>query len=175
MNNIFKSQVGLAAFIAVCLGLTACSGEIIPRDATNPEKAHAVSLKMEKKRIKRFNCTGDLTSDRVEVVKAPTELMEIHPNYSGWTSSNISSSDFQNRKTGASAPSVVDYVKFTVDHGNGYFNMKVADGVNEIRYRFAFKTGEVEEGSRYINVTYSEELLPGVDEVRPTLQECAPH
>lgn len=168
-----KFLIQVVSVAAVAVLLSACSGEVIPRSATSPAAAHTVALEMHKQEVRRYDCNGFLTSNNVEVVKAPVELMEIHPQRPSWTYGTIASSSFSNPQTASSPNLIYDKVKFTIDHGEGYFNMRVDSGINEIRYMFRFTDGSLETGSRFINVNYFERLLGGFTEVRPSLEDCA--
>ena len=47
---------------------------------------------------------------------------------------------------------IVSETMFTIDHGNGFLNMRVATGINEIKYSFTFTDGVIENGSRFIKM-----------------------
>lgn len=152
--------------------LSACTGQNIPQDATTPDKAASVSLELDKKHVRRYDCDGNLVSDQIETVSSPTALMNLHPTRPTSVSYSISGSSFTDLETSSSPAMITDNVEFWIDHGNGALGMHVITGMNEIQYRFSFSDGNVETGSRFIRVNYTEKLLPGIDEDRPSPESC---
>lgn len=159
-------KLSLATF---ALSLTACSANLIGANANRPDKAQDVGLYAEQQEVKRYDCKGLLVSDKIETTHTPTMLVQIVPNSGG----SISNSSFTNLRNNSSPSQIGSFTKFTIDHSPGFFNMHVLDGVNEISYKFTFSDGRIEQGSRFINVSYSYALKPGYSEYRPTPQECA--
>lgn len=151
---------------------TACTGNVISPNATTPQTAQAVSLETQEQEVKRYDCNGNLTSDQLEVIQAPTELMAIQPTKANWTPSMIATSSFMDLQTGQSAPLIIGGTTFTIDHGNGALNMEVKGGLNQINYTFSFTDGTTEVGSRFINVSWDEKILSGFLTYRPDPTSC---
>ncbi|HVK62407.1 MAG TPA: hypothetical protein VM432_12690 [Bdellovibrionales bacterium] len=167
-----KSVLTISALLLCAWNLTACSGQVISEDATTPEKASTVVIEKHDQRVKRYNCDGNLISDKIEEVKPPRVMIEIHPKRSDWSYETISYSQFKNVKTGDDFATIYDGVKFVIDYNPGYYNLHVNKGLNEIKYRFDFTDGETESGSRFIDVHLQTERLDGIYEVRPSEEEC---
>jgi hypothetical protein len=152
--------------------LTGCSGDLIPTSANTPQNALPVHLVTEKQEVKRYDCNGSLTSDQIETVSSPTELMTIQPTKSSWTYATIASSSFVDVETGQTPGYVLNNTEFTIDHSPGYFNMEIADGLNEIDYRFVFTDGSTETGARYIFISWDQTTLTGASSVHPDPSQC---
>lgn len=85
---------------------------------------------------------------------------------------------------------VVGRSSFTIDMAPTTLNLKVEEGLNEIHYQFfycdemkkneqghetsecAYKPELREEGSLFIKVIYQQNWLSGVDEIKPSKEEC---
>lgn len=165
-NNTFK----LTAIVLLGALLSACSGQDIPEDADSPENAFGVSLTRVYQRIIRYDCDNNVTSDRIEEIDGPDKMMEIKP-VTG-SEASIDDPDFYNVTTGDGPGVIIDNTKFAIDYDGLWSRMEVTDGINRIDYKFRYYNGDVEEGSRYINVSYSEYVKDGYQEYRPHESEC---
>lgn len=173
--SIAKKIAKLLPLLGVAGALSACTGTTIPQDATTPDKAAPVTLELEKQEVRRYDCNGNLLTDQVESVNSGTnsKLMNLEPNRPTSVSYQISGSSFTDAETSSSAPMILgDHTHFYIDHGDGALGMHVVTGINQILYRFSFSDGASENGSRYINVVYSEKLIPGIMDVHPTPDQC---
>jgi hypothetical protein len=169
-----KSQIlKLTALALMGAFLAGCSGEVIPSTADDPSSAATITLEKERQRVQRFNCNGELVSDKVETVLSPTKIIEIHPRKEGWTQSLIERSKFYNVQTKDTLGYTLDPVSLTIDKdGSSQYNLHVNPGMNEIIYTFYFTDGTTESQSRYIDVAYRDTLLDGIYYDRPSAESC---
>ncbi len=152
------------------LGLTACSAKSIPPSANTPEKATVINLEREKQRVVRFDCGNNVISDGFEQVHAPEEFVKIEPAGQDFATF-VTASDFRNVTTHDGPDLIVGHTKFTVTYDAGIY-MRVRPGVNEITYSFQFSDGDIETGSRFIDVFYSERVLSGERYEHPQPEDC---
>ncbi len=173
MNTQQNIKILVAAIFSI-LALTGCSGVEIPSDANSPSNAYPITLTREKQRVIRYDCEGRKTSDKIEQVGSPSELIEIHPSRGRYDYGSILGSNFHNETTGSSAKVIFDSVKFYISLDRSLTTMRVREGVNAIRYHFSFFADDYEEDVRYIYITYETTMLDGVAEYRPLPEECEP-
>lgn len=174
-------------FLLGCLAsmLGACSAKNLDKELLKtPDQAlqaDAHVLTRDWKRVVRHDCSGAVTSDKIETIKSPRELVSIKPN----TFFALVSSQFTNETTGSGSPLITNYTDFTIDMSPTLLNMQVNEGINKINYQFLYcehynadlscASAPVvhEQGSIYINVVYQQNFLDGVNMVYPTTEECA--
>jgi hypothetical protein len=176
----------LAFWIAFSmLAMTGCSGRILDKSADHPSVAEHVPLDRIYQRTLRYDCYNNVLSDEWETISSPVADVEIHPD----DRYDLYSSDFMNVQTG-SRPSTSGLTSFRIDYAPGLFNMRVVEGINEIRYWFYYcdltyvnaeghtdctHTPELKEtGSIFIRVTYEEIRDEQIREIRPSYQSCHP-
>lgn len=172
--------------LAVC-SLTACTGAELDKNATSPQKAETYQLVRDWKRVTRYNCAGEVTSDQIETVRSPNKFMTIQPkSYQG-----LYSARFVNLTNHSQAGVVSGNNSFTMDMAPSWLNMQVEEGLNVIQYEFydcdEFKkdptTNEPtreckhapelrESGYLYLRIQYIQNWLDGQDVVKPSDEEC---
>jgi hypothetical protein len=178
MKTIKMQKLSNLILIMASLALVACD-DVHPDDHQSPSEAKIINMVREFQRVKRYDCKDNLISDKVTTVKSPTKTITIRPK----SYKNLFSSNFKNETNGAGSGSVWGYDTITLDMANAWLTMQVVSGINEIAYQFkncdhSIEQGEVcnsfqvEEGSMFINVNYSEVLLEGFREYRPSEEEC---
>lgn len=151
---------------------SACGAQNLSKnDPANPNDVH---LEKHYQRVIRYNCQGQVTSDKVEVVKKSNQWVKVQPD-AGFT---VKGSEFRNRTSGDRADLITDYTTFQVKYTNGDLGMRVYYGFNTVDYKFqsctqnpdgTCKAGtqyDAETGSVYLNVTYTEKTLSGYSEIR---------
>jgi len=170
------------------LFLIACTSQNINKNADTVDQASVVSLTRVFQRVVRYDCNGAVSSDQIETVQSPVDTITINPK----TSDKLYSSTFDNLTLNTSPNCIVGYNEFNVDYSEGWCNMRVASGNNQIRYRFYYCDQIVtkydsqgnpytvcatdpilgEEGTTWINVSYSESTLPDTLSVHPDPDTC---
>jgi hypothetical protein len=162
------------------LGLAACGQQMAKDLPGQPgSRVNNVNLELDRQEVVHYDCTNNVTSDKVEMVSSPISLVTISPE----DSRNVVSSTFLNTDTGSTAPMLANLTTFWVDHGDGALSMHVNSGINLIKYAFYScdqfdpKTGAclahntiTEQGTVTMNINYTEKTLPG----KLSVSDCPP-
>lgn len=171
-------------FLSGMLMTSACAPEELNKENSSPDKAAKITLVEEQQRVLRYNCLGQVTSDKIETVKAPTKFVSIRAD----KEENLYSLQVRNRSMRSYAGLVVNGNGFTIDYNPGLLNLEVDQGLNEISYEFHYcyklsvpndprstclDTPRIEEsGSIFLDITFNLVDLPGFLELRSTETEC---
>ena len=175
--------------LVALLALAAC-GQEIKKDANQVTEASTVSLSRVYQRVVTYDCNGKVVSDAVDTVATPVQAITISPK----STANLYSSSFENLTMNTKPNCVVSNTTFNVDFEDGWCNMRVASGANQIHYRFFYcdnretrqddqgNSYEVcktepevrEEGLTWIRVTYQESKKSDTLEIHPSAESCQP-
>jgi hypothetical protein len=170
----------LTMTLALTMLLGACSAQRLSKDEIN-----TVQLEKVTGRVRRYNCEGEKTSDKIEVIQRPTQFVELRPD----EETDLYSSYFKNKTTG-SRPSTWGFTKFTVSTEPEFFETRVKKGLNLFEYVFSIcaewsemvdpetgaktclKVETWEEGTFEIDVLYSERRSKDVSDIHPSEADC---
>ncbi len=169
---------------SLLIGLTACSPNNLNKSDNSPGMAKDYLITRQFQRVVRYNCTGQLISDKVETVSPPNIYVQTAPQ-NGY---HLDHADYLNLTTNSRPGCITSQTQFSIDTSPTACNMQVVVGLNQIKYDFYYcdsyitqpngsancsaplKVGE--SGQLYINIKYQEKSLDGMTEVKPTSNEC---
>ncbi|MAZ50051.1 MAG: hypothetical protein CME65_15925 [Halobacteriovoraceae bacterium] len=172
--------------------LVSCGAEIIDQEENTEDNPQAVTLTRKQQRTIRYDCEGQVTSDRVETTNSVSKRMRIDPkDPTGiWSFRASMSGDSAGQVQGNSG-------YFTIDMAPTVFNLQIYEGMNQINYLFrhcyniqtrtevddegneydvrycADDVVDGESGTIYIDVTYVVERAETPREVRKTPEQCS--
>lgn len=172
--------------------LISCGAKLIDQEENSEENPTAVTLTRKQQRTIRYDCDGNVSSDRIETTNSVSKRMRIDPKDSAglWSFRASTAGNSRGTVSGNSG-------YFTIDMSPTVFNLQVYEGMNEIDYLFRHcydirtRTETDDEGSEYevrfcnepvvdgesgqifIDVTYVVERSEDPREIRKTPEECS--
>jgi hypothetical protein len=151
-------------------------------DHQNEESALQETIIRRHKRVIRYNCKDEITSDKIETIRAVSKKFSIDP-----ASSKIPWGFSATNETTRSTQGSVWFGKgvFTLDLAPTLFNIKANEGLNKISWSFSYCDKKDEEGKNclytpevretgvlFINIKQETVFEEGVEEIRPTGEAC---
>ena len=181
MRSISKLSLALSCS---AIAIAACSPNNLDKSDTSIASAKSYTITRQFQRVVRYNCGGQVTSDKTETVAPPNIYVQISPQ-NGY---HLDHSAYLNLTTGSSPGCIVSQTQFSIDTSPTACNMQVNPGLNQIQYSFYYCDGYTQQtdgnqicttplhidetGKIYINVVYQEETLNGSSEVKPDPTQC---
>ncbi len=166
---------------AILLILSGCE-KVSKTDHQTEGTALEETFVRNKKRVIRYNCKGDITSDKIETINSVSKQFSLKPNIK----TNLWDFTAKNVTTNSTKGKVwFDKGVFTLDLAPTVFNIKANEGMNEISWKFHYcndvdtqnskcKHEPIikESGTLFIHIRHEVVVLEGADEIRPTAEEC---
>ncbi len=181
-----KNVWSLTILALIAFNLASCT--TVDPDETSAENPSRDTIIRKKQLTRRYNCEGDLVSEKIETTNSLSKTYRISPDERshlwGFTATGVSSGDSHGALWGTQG-------QFTVDLAPTVFNIKINPGLNEIKYTFSYcyevgvdpVTGdeqcahtpeETEPKSFWLDIEYKVVELNGAREFRPSEADCQP-
>lgn len=176
--EVDMNKLLLVTFLVI---LSSCEN-VSKTDFASAESPFKETIVRKKQRVIRYNCKGEIQSDKVESLNGLWKIYTIEPK----VKTNLFDFVAVNKTTGSKAGrlGVFKTGVFTLDLAPTLFNINAVEGLNVIDWSFHYcskpienhgcsvKTEVKESGTFYIDIKYEVEFINEIDEVRPSKEEC---
>ena len=157
----------------------------VETEGNSKEAPMEVDMVRQLQLVKRFNCDGELTSEQVETI-APLSfglMIKAEDSRNLWEfRAHGGSGDYKGTLWR-------DYGQVTLDYSPTVFNIRVRQGLNEIKYQFGYcddvridpvssrnycanEVSYSNEKSHWVYINYEVRNLTGVKEIHPSTESC---